>query len=121
MSLPGLAPPWGACPFFVPHAETLAVVEKAVERRDIFIPGFKNINSNANLFVLVFAVFKALLSSLQPQDICGVRRVYSGSYEWRDIPLRACAGSEINDSLPAYCTTDFVSFSSEDHECITVP
>ena len=39
------------------------------------ISGFMNINSNANLYVLVFAVLKALLSSLQPEDICSVRRV----------------------------------------------
>ena len=44
-----------------------------VEKREIFIPGFMEINSNLNLHCVAFSILKVLIPSLDKSDINGVR------------------------------------------------
>ena len=46
-----------------------------IERREVFIPGFMEINSDINLNCIALSVLKAILPSLNHSDISGVRLV----------------------------------------------
>ena len=53
----------------------LPTEDGAIERREVFIPGFMHITDDANCYVLAYSVLKALLPSLNRDDVCAVRRV----------------------------------------------
>ena len=44
-----------------------------VDKREIFIPGFIEINSNLNLRCIAFSILKVLIPSLNKSDISGLR------------------------------------------------
>ena len=59
--------------------ECLPAENEAIERREVFIPGFMHITNDANCYALAYSVLKALLPSLNRNDVCAVRRVHHRS------------------------------------------
>ena len=64
-----------------------------VEKRELFIPGFMEINNEINLRCISYSILKALLPSLNQSDICGVRFTSS---------------SNITEQLPAIKYPSFI-------------
>ena len=66
--------------------ECLPAGDEAIERREVFIPGFMHITNDANCYVLAYSVLKALLLSLNRDDVCAVRLVHHRSKDVLNAP-----------------------------------